>query len=75
MGSSLRGAAWQFCRAHLLCNVLATVPRAHAEMVAAAIRTFFAQGGSSVQRYVPVNRKPQGLRPQGVEPPCVRGGT
>ena len=39
----LLGAAWQRCRVHFLRNVLAQVPKAHAEMVAAAIRTVFAQ--------------------------------
>ena len=37
------GAAWQRCRVHFMRNVLAKVPRANAEMVAAAIRTIFAQ--------------------------------
>jgi putative transposase len=37
------GAAWQRCRVHFLRNVLAQVPRGNAEMVAAAIRTIFAQ--------------------------------
>jgi putative transposase len=37
------GAAWQRCRVHFLRNVLARVPRGNAEMVAAAIRTIFAQ--------------------------------
>jgi transposase-like protein len=37
------GAAWQRCRVHFLRNVLARVPKASAEMVAAAIRTIFAQ--------------------------------
>jgi transposase-like protein len=37
------GAAWQRCRVHLMRNVLARVPKASAEMVAAAIRTIFAQ--------------------------------
>jgi putative transposase len=36
-------AAWQRCRVHFLRNVLAQVPKGHAEMVAAAIRTIFAQ--------------------------------
>lgn len=39
----LIGAAWQRCRVHFLRNVLACVPKGHAEMVAAAIRTIFAQ--------------------------------
>src|ERR671939_711608 len=39
----LLGAAWQRCRVHFLRNVLAQVPKGNAEMVAAAIRTIFAQ--------------------------------
>ena len=39
----LLGAAWQRCRVHFLRNILAQVPKGHAEMVAAAIRTVFAQ--------------------------------
>jgi putative transposase len=39
----LLGAAWQRCRVHFLRNVLAAVPKGHAEMVAAAVRTVFAQ--------------------------------
>jgi putative transposase len=37
------GAAWQRCRVHFMRNVLARVPKASAEMVAAAVRTIFAQ--------------------------------
>jgi putative transposase len=39
----LIGSAWQRCRVHFLRNVLAQVPKGSAEMVAAAIRTIFAQ--------------------------------
>src|SRR3954462_7873472 len=39
----LLGAAWQRCRVHFMRNVLAGVPKGNAEMVAAAIRTVFAQ--------------------------------
>ena len=39
----LLGTSWQRCRVHFLRNVLAQVPKGHAEMVAAAIRTIFAQ--------------------------------
>jgi putative transposase len=39
----MAGACWQRCRVHFLSNVLARVPRGSAEMVAAAIRTIFAQ--------------------------------
>src|SRR4051794_746180 len=39
----LLGASWQRCRVHFLRNVLAQAPKGNAEMVAAAIRTIFAQ--------------------------------
>ena len=39
----LVGSAWQRCRTHFMRNVLARVPKGSAEMVAAAIRTIFAQ--------------------------------
>jgi len=39
----LIGSAWQRCRVHFMRNVLAVVPKGNAEMVAAAIRTIFAQ--------------------------------
>jgi len=39
----LIGTAWQRCRVHFLRNVLADVPKGSAEMVAAAVRTIFAQ--------------------------------
>ena len=37
------GAAWQRCRVHMMRNILAKVPKASQEMVAAAVRTIFAQ--------------------------------
>jgi transposase-like protein len=37
------GAAWQRCRVHFMRNALAKVPKASMDMVAAAIRTIFAQ--------------------------------
>ena len=37
------GASWQRCRVHFLRNALAKVPKAKSQMVAAAIRTIFAQ--------------------------------
>ena len=39
----LIGSSWQRCRVHFLRNVLAQVPKGNADMVAAAIRTIFAQ--------------------------------
>jgi putative transposase len=46
----LIGAAWQRCRVHFLRNVLAQVPKGSAEMVAAAIRTIFAQPKAEMVR-------------------------
>ena len=43
IASVFLGAAWQRCRVHFMRNVLARVPKASAEMVAAAVRTVFAQ--------------------------------
>ena len=43
IGAVFAGAAWQRCRVHFLRNVLTRVPKGNAEMVAAAIRTIFAQ--------------------------------
>ena len=37
------GASWQRCRVHFMRNVLAKVPRTQSQMVAAAVRTIFAQ--------------------------------
>jgi putative transposase len=43
IGTVLQGAAWQRCRVHFMRNALAKVNKGHAEMVAATIRTIFAQ--------------------------------
>jgi len=50
IGSVLLGAAWQRCRVHFLRNVLAQVPKGSAEMVAATIRTIFAQPAPAAVR-------------------------
>ena len=39
----LQGSSWQRCRVHFARNLLQTVPKAHQEMVAAALRSVFAQ--------------------------------
>lgn len=39
----LQGAGWQRCRVHFVRNALALVPKSAAQMVAATIRTVFAQ--------------------------------
>ncbi len=44
------GASWQRCKVHLMRNLLATVPRAQAEMVAATVRTVFAQPDAASTR-------------------------
>jgi transposase-like protein len=46
----LLGAGWQRCRVHFLRNLLARVPKGSAEMVAAAIRTIFAQPAADMVR-------------------------
>src|SRR3954466_9851324 len=43
VGAVMIGAAWQRCRVHFMRNVPAQVPRGNTEMVAAAVRTVFAQ--------------------------------
>jgi len=43
IASVLLGSAWQRCRVHFARNLLAQVPKGSAEMVAAAVRTIFAQ--------------------------------
>jgi putative transposase len=39
----LTGATWQRCRVHFMRNALSTVPKAAQQMVAATLRTIFAQ--------------------------------
>lgn len=49
------GSGWQRCRVHFMRNALARVGKAHAEMVAATIRTVFAQPtADSVRAHVDV---------------------
>jgi putative transposase len=43
IGAVFIGSGWQRCRVHFMRNVLSRVPKASGEMVAAAIRTIFAQ--------------------------------
>ena len=40
----LQRSSWQRCRVHYALNLLATVPKAHTEMVAAVFRSIFALG-------------------------------
>jgi transposase-like protein len=50
VGSTLDGAAWQRCRVHLLRDILTHVPRHAAAMVAAFVRTIFAQPDDAAAR-------------------------
>lgn len=43
IGQVLSGASWQRCRVHFMRNLLAHIPRGDQAMVAAALRTIFAQ--------------------------------
>ena len=43
LGQVLAGVTWQRCRVHFMRNVLAHVPRGDKSIVAAALRTIFAQ--------------------------------
>jgi transposase-like protein len=46
----LHGASWQRCRVHFVRNALALVPKAAAQMVAATVRTVFAQPDATSAR-------------------------
>jgi putative transposase len=50
IGAVLQGSSWQRCRVHFMRNALARVSKGHAEMVAATIRTIFAQPGQQQVR-------------------------
>jgi len=51
--SVLLGATWQRCRIHATRNLLTAVPKGHADMVAAAVRTIFAQPDTAAVRSQP----------------------
>ncbi len=50
IGAVFQGSSWQRCRVHFMRNVLAKVSKGHDEMVAATIRTIFAQPGQAEVR-------------------------
>ena len=43
IGRVFEGSTWQRCRVHLMPNLLTHVPKGHKEMIAATVRTIFAQ--------------------------------
>ncbi len=45
-----QGASWQRCKVHLMRNLLAHVPKSHKEMIAATVRTVFAQPDATATR-------------------------
>ena len=50
ISKTLIGATWHRCRVHTMRNLLAHVPKGHAEMVAATVRTIFAQPDAELAR-------------------------
>jgi len=50
VGATLDGVAWQRCRVHLLRDLLTHVPRHASAMVAAFVRTIFAQPDEAAAR-------------------------
>jgi transposase-like protein len=46
----LSGAGWQRCKVHLMRNLLGHVAKAHRDMVAATVRTIFAQPDQAAAR-------------------------
>jgi putative transposase len=51
LAAVLHGASWQRCRVHFLRNALALVPKAAQPLVAATIRTVFAQPTAEAARH------------------------
>lgn len=47
VASVLTGSVWQRCRVHFMRNVLSQIPKGNRSMVAAALRTIFAQPSRS----------------------------
>jgi len=50
IGAVLHGASWQRCRVHFVRNALALVPKSAQQLVAATIRTVFAQPEPAMAR-------------------------
>ncbi|MDP9469796.1 MAG: IS256 family transposase [Chloroflexota bacterium] len=63
IGAVLHGASWQRCRVHFVRNALALVPKGMQPLVAATIRTVFAQPTSEAAR-VQWRQVADGFRPR-----------
>jgi transposase-like protein len=65
----LAGSSWQRCRVHFMRNLLALIPRAHQETVAAVVRTIFAQPdhAEAAAQLRRVSKTLRGRFPQAVE--------
>ena len=50
IGAVLQGASWQRCRVHFIRNALALAPKSAAQLVAATLRTVFAQPDAASAR-------------------------
>jgi len=59
----LSGATWQRCRVHFMRNLLATVPHAMREPIAAIVRTIFAQPDYTTSM-AQLHKVADGLRPR-----------
>jgi len=66
---ALAGAAWQRCRVHFMRNVLAHIPKGSKAVVAAALRTIFAQPDREAagQQLREVAQAMRGRWPKGAE--------
>ena len=63
VGKVLGGASWQRCRVHFMRNLLALVPHAAREAVAAVVRTIFAQPDHA-SALAQLEKVVDGLRPR-----------
>lgn len=74
VGQLLSAASWQRCRVHFMRNLLALVPHAAREAVAAVVRTVFAQPdhASALAQLEEGRRRPAGAFRAGGDP--ARGG-